>query len=75
MAAVKPIDRDTPSSSDKEAAKVLALHSQGGLKITGPAAPTNSLQYSGTAVSGGTRISGGNGSASLPKSERIPPVG
>lgn len=66
MAAIRPIDRQPPTSSDVEAARLLAVNAKSGIKVTGPAAPKNSLQNSGTAVSGGAKISGAGTTASPP---------
>lgn len=67
MAAIRPIDRTPPTSSDVEAAKKLAVNANSGIVVTGPAAPTNSLQNSGQSVSGAARLSGGKATASPPK--------
>lgn len=64
MAAIRAIERYPATSTDVEAAKVLSVTSKG-ITITGPAAPQNSLQNSGQAVSGATRTSGGNGTGTV----------
>ncbi len=63
MPKIQKIQREPATTADKEAQKVLASNSAGGIRITGPAAPHNRMQDSGTQVSGGGSISGGTGRA------------
>lgn len=63
MPKIQPIQREPASTSDREAASVLAATATSGLRVTGPAAKVNGLQVAGTKVASATALSGGNAGA------------
>jgi hypothetical protein len=56
---VRTIPRNPLSTSDIEAAKILAVHATGGITVTGPVAISNGMQQPGTKVTNAATLSGG----------------